>query len=61
MLSHSYTGDKTMIVLSKRPRNYFLNRLPEDYVVHWDLALLGTDALRDSSSAAIAVCGCWNW
>ena len=47
----------TMIVLSKRLANYFLNRLPEDYVCHWDLALLGTDALRDSSSAAIAVCG----
>ena len=24
---------------------------------HWDLALLGTDAVRDSSAAAIAVCG----
>ena len=57
MLSYRYTGDKTMIALSKRTANYFLNRLPDDYVCHWDLALLGTDALRDSSSAAIAVCG----
>ena len=57
MLSYRYTGDKTMIALSKRPANYFLNRLPDDYVCHWDLALLGTDALWDSSSAAIAVCG----
>lgn len=46
-----------MIALSKRLANYFLNRLPEDSVCHWDLALVGTDALRDSSSAAIAVCG----
>jgi unsaturated chondroitin disaccharide hydrolase len=57
LLSYIYTGDATMIALSKRLANYFLNRLPEDYVCHWDLALVGTDALRDSSSAAIAVCG----
>lgn len=57
LLSYIYTGDETMIALSKRLANYFLNRLPEDYVCHWDLALVGTDALRDSSSAAIAVCG----
>lgn len=52
-----YTGDKEMVALSKKLANYFLNRLPEDAVCHWDLALVGTDALRDSSSAAIAVCG----
>jgi unsaturated chondroitin disaccharide hydrolase len=57
LLSYIYTGDATMIALSKRLANYFLNRLPEDYVCHWDLALVGTDALRDASSAAIAVCG----
>lgn len=57
LLSYIYTGDRDMIALSKRLANYFLNRLPEDYICHWDLALLGTDALRDSSSAAIAVCG----
>lgn len=57
MLSYRYTGDKNLPELSKRLANYFLNRLPEDAVCHWDLALLGTDALRDSSSAAIAVCG----
>ena len=57
MLSFLYTGDKELISLSKKLANYFLNRLPEDHVCHWDLALVGTDALRDSSSAAIAVCG----
>ncbi|WP_024547761.1 glycoside hydrolase family 88 protein [Siccibacter turicensis] len=57
LLSFIYTGDKEMVTLSKKVANYFLNRLPEDGVCHWDLALLGTDALRDSSSAAIAVCG----
>lgn len=57
MLSYLYTGDRELISLSKKLANYFLNRLPEDAVCHWDLALQGTDALRDSSSAAIAVCG----
>jgi len=57
VLSYIYTGDLKLIELSKRLANYFLNRLPEDEVCHWDLALLGTDAYRDSSSAAIAVCG----
>ncbi|WP_031525169.1 glycoside hydrolase family 88 protein [Siccibacter colletis] len=57
LLSFIYTGDKDMVTLSKKVANYFLNRLPDDGVCHWDLALLGSDALRDSSSAAIAVCG----
>ncbi|TRN26870.1 glycoside hydrolase family 88 protein [Vibrio furnissii] len=57
LLSYLYTGDQTMVSLSKKLANYFLNRLPEDSVCHWDLALVNTDALRDSSSAAIAVCG----
>ncbi|MCW2479325.1 glycoside hydrolase family 88 protein [Candidatus Symbiopectobacterium sp. NZEC135] len=56
-LSYLYTGDRELLELAKRLANYFLNRLPEDGVCHWDLALLGTDALRDSSSASIAVCG----
>ncbi|WP_455816861.1 glycoside hydrolase family 88 protein [Pseudomonas cerasi] len=57
ILSYRYTGDKSLPELSKRLANYFLNRLPDDGVCHWDLALLGSDALRDSSAAAIAVCG----
>lgn len=56
-LSYLYTGDRELLELAKRLASYFLNRLPEDGVCHWDLALIGTDALRDSSSAAIAVCG----
>lgn len=56
-LNYSQTGEQGFIELSKCLANYFINRLPEDYVCHWDLALLGTEALRDSSSAAITVCG----
>ncbi len=46
-----------MVELSRSLAHYFLNRLPEDDVCHWDLALLGTDAVRDSSAAAITACG----
>ena len=46
LLSYIYTGDTQMVQLSKKLANYFLNRLPEDAVCHWDLALVGTDAAR---------------
>jgi hypothetical protein len=50
-----------MIALSKRLANYFLNRLPED-LVHWDLALVGTDALRAIRHRRPLRCaGCWSW
>ncbi|MDF7637907.1 glycoside hydrolase family 88 protein [Lactobacillus sp. ESL0791] len=38
--------------------NYFLNRLPKDYVPYWDLIFGDGDKQpRDSSSAVIAICG----
>lgn len=57
LLSYIYVGNNDYVELSRCLAHYFINRLPEDYVCHWDLALLGTDALRDSSAAAIAACG----
>lgn len=57
LLSYRYTGERDLVELSRRLAHYFLNRLPEDGVCHWDLALLGTREPRDSSAAAIAVCG----
>lgn len=57
LLSWNHTGERDYVELSRSLAHYFLNRLPEDDVCHWDLALLGTDAVRDSSAAAIAVCG----
>ncbi|WHP32709.1 glycoside hydrolase family 88 protein [Trabulsiella odontotermitis] len=57
LLSYLHTGDKQMVELSRSLAHYFLNRLPDDDVCHWDLALLDTDAIRDSSAAAIAACG----
>ena len=44
--------------LFKKVTNYYINRLPEDFVPFWDMSFSdGSDEPRDSSSAAIAVCG----
>lgn len=57
-LSYIYTGDASLLDLNKKIINYFLNRLPEDNVCYWDLIFNdGSNEERDSSAAAIAVCG----
>lgn len=56
-LSYNYTGDFSLIELAKKVANYYLNRLPEDYVSYWDLVFTSGSEERDSSSAAIAACG----
>ncbi|MWV43123.1 glucuronyl hydrolase [Paenibacillus sp. HJL G12] len=56
-LSYRYTEDEELIDLTKKVANYFLNRLPDDYVAYWDLIFTGGPEERDSSAAAIAVCG----
>ncbi len=57
-LAYRETGDATFLDASRRCADYFLAHLPADHVAFWDLVLTdGTDAERDSSSAAIAACG----
>ncbi len=56
-LSYRYTKDWDFIELAKKLANYFLNRLPEDYVAYWDLVFTDGVEERDSSAAAIGVCG----
>lgn len=57
-LAYSYTKDPKFITLYKRVTNYFLNKLPEDNVCYWDLVFGdGSGEYRDTSAAAIAVCG----
>lgn len=56
-LSYKYTKDSEMLSLFEKAANYFLNRLPEDYVPYWDLSFAEGNEERDSSAAAIAVCG----
>ncbi|WP_409344096.1 glycoside hydrolase family 88 protein [Paenibacillus sp. MBLB4367] len=56
-LTYVYTGNPEMLELTKRVSHYFLNRLPEDFVCYWDLVFTDGPEERDSSAAAIAVCG----
>lgn len=57
-LGFNYTGDTRLPELARKLSHYFLNRLPEDYICYWDLIFTPQDhALRDTSAAAIAVCG----
>lgn len=57
-LNYVYTRDAGLLELSKRLTHYFLNRLPEDDVCYWDLLFTEGEAQeRDSSAAAIAICG----
>jgi len=56
-LSYNYMPDSEFITLPKKLTNYFLNRLPEDFVCYWDLIFTEGNEERDSSAAAIAACG----
>lgn len=57
-LAYTYTKDKNFLSAAEKVTNFFLNRLPEDYICYWDLIFNdGSGQERDSSAAAIAVCG----
>jgi unsaturated chondroitin disaccharide hydrolase len=56
-LSYKYFEDPEIIEKYKNLTNYFLNRLPDDYVPCWDLIFTDNETQRDSSAAPIAVCG----
>jgi unsaturated chondroitin disaccharide hydrolase len=57
-LNHRYTGDPSFLAAARRCADYFLAHLPADHVAYWDLVFGdGSDQDRDSSAAAIAVCG----
>ncbi len=57
-LNHRYTGDPSFLEAAHRCAQYFLAHLPADHVPYWDLAFTdGSEEERDSSAAAIAVCG----
>lgn len=57
-LNYRYTRDESAFNLFEGMTNYFLNRLPEDDVCYWDLIFTdGSGQPRDSSAAAVAVCG----
>lgn len=57
-LNYLHTKRPEAFNLYRGMTNYFLNRLPEDSVCYWDLIFGdGSGQSRDSSAAAVAVCG----
>ncbi|MET0425847.1 MAG: glycoside hydrolase family 88 protein [Actinoplanes sp.] len=57
-LNHRHTGDETFREAARRCADHFLAHLPADGVAYWDLEFTdGSGEERDSSAAAIAVCG----
>lgn len=57
-INYKYTQNTDIPDLFEKVTNYYLNRLPSDYIPYWDLDFSdGANEPKDSSSAAIAVCG----
>ena len=57
-LSYSYTKDPALLPLYRGVTEVFLSKLPSDHVPFWDMIFTDGDAQpRDSSAAAIALCG----
>ena len=57
-LSYHYLKDESYIDLFVRVTDFFIRHLPDDLVPYWDFDFdTGSAEPRDSSAAAIAVCG----
>jgi unsaturated chondroitin disaccharide hydrolase len=57
-LNYAGTRDGALLQTARRVSDYFLAHLPADKVAYWDLIYRdGSGEERDSSAAAIAVCG----
>ncbi|MBO7303939.1 MAG: glycoside hydrolase family 88 protein [Clostridia bacterium] len=58
ILTYAYKKCERAMHYFKASTNYMLNRLPLDYIPYWDLIFGDGDGEpRDSSSAAITICG----
>lgn len=57
-LAYYYTKDESMLQYFNKVTEYFIKYLPADYVPYWDMCFGdGSGEPRDTSAAAIAVCG----
>ncbi|MDR0591915.1 MAG: glycoside hydrolase family 88 protein [Bifidobacteriaceae bacterium] len=58
-LNYRWTGDATFLDAARRCAEFYLSHLPADHVPYWDLVFQNEACgqPRDSSGAAIAVCG----
>nr|QGT50957.1 glucuronyl hydrolase [uncultured Firmicutes bacterium] len=59
-LSYHYTKEERILPLWEKVTEYFVAHLPSDNVPYWDLTFCdGSCEPRDTSAAAIAICGIW--
>ncbi|MBQ8322113.1 MAG: glycoside hydrolase family 88 protein [Clostridia bacterium] len=56
-IAHSYTKDTAIMNAQRDITYYMLNHLPDDLIPYWDYTFISGSEPRDSSAAAIAVCG----
>ena len=57
-ITYKYVKDDSMIQIFEKVANYYINRLPKDFVPYWDITFNdNSNEVKDSSSASIAVCG----
>ena len=56
-ISYHYTENEDIIDNYYKVVDFYISRLPEDNVAYWDLYFTDGDEPRDSSAAAISVCG----
>lgn len=57
-LSYRYTRNAACLEMFRHALSFYLSRLPDDLIPYWDLIFSdGSGEPRDTSSAAITVCG----
>ncbi|WP_231187709.1 glycoside hydrolase family 88 protein [Haladaptatus sp. DYF46] len=56
-LAGDYTGEGEYVEIAAKLANYYLSKLEDDHVPRWDFDAPPDQDIRDSSAAAIAVCG----
>ena len=56
-IAYSYTKDARLMNAQRDLTYYMLRHLPGDLIPYWDYTFTSGDEPRDSSAAAIAVCG----
>lgn len=57
-LNYRYKSKEKYLAIYNSITNYFLNRLPADFIPYWDLIFNDVSyQSKDSSAAAIAICG----
>lgn len=56
-IAYSYTQSYEMLKAQCDITDYMLNRLPHDLIPYWDYNFISGNEPRDTSAAAIAICG----